>query len=443
MTLLQQLLGRSGPGPQANLSNPAVPISSGAIVELFRPGGSSYSGRPVSPEVALTSSAVWQAVNLISDTCGGLPLHAYRKTGGSRAALTAPQPAAVLLDNPHPDMTPLQLWGLGFGSMCLYGNAYYLKLRNQLGVITELWWINPSRVKAYRLDEGPDAGQKRYILDGNEEQPHSDKTILHVPGFGYDGTTGVSPIRAARHAIGLGLDAEQFGGMLYANGALASGILQTDQRIEQDEAVRLKAMWKAQGTGLDSAHDVRIIGSGASYQQLTINPEDAQFLETREFQITDIARWFGIPPHMLMQTDKATSWGTGIETQNIAMITYTFSRYTSRFEQGLTKHVLSPAAVYAKFSYSGLLRGDSKSRSAFYREMWGIGAFSTNDIRAYEDLDDVEGGDVRYVPMNMMELGKEPAPVVQPAAPAPPAEETEPEPEPAEETESESETADA
>ena len=398
--------------PRASLENPLVPISSSAVVELF--GGSEYGSRNVSPEKSLHISAVWRSVNLISTTSACLPIHAYkndqndvrRRAGGS---------AATLIENPHPDMTPLELWELVYGSLCLWGNAYLLKLYNRGGELAELWWINPSRVKATRLDNG----EKRYVLDGNTDQPYSDRLMLHIPGFGYDGICGVSPIRAAREGLSLALAAEEFGGRFFNSGALASGILQTEQRIEQEDARRLKALWKEGGSGLDSAHDIRVMGSGAKFQQLTIPNEDAQFLQTREFQVTDVARWFGIPPHMLAQTDKSTSWGTGIEVQNIGFIQYSLMGYLRRVEQRLTK-VIGPGTVYAKYALEGLLRGDSKARAEFYTRMWQLGVFSTNDIRRLEELEPVDGGDVRYVPMNYAPLGApQPDPAPGPADPAP------------------------
>lgn len=416
--------------PRAGLENPQVPISSDAIISLIGGQSSSTSGKSVTPASALTMSAVWRAVNLISTTCGGLPMHAYKPGPGNIRVQVNDGPAARLLRMPHPDLTQLELWELVYGSLCLWGNAYLLKLRNQLGVITELWWINPCRVKVYRTD----AGEKRYVVDGNEEQPYSDAKMLHIPGFGYDGTSGVSPITAAREGIGLGLAAEEFGSKFFGSGSLASGLLTTEQKIDQDQAVRLKELWKQGGSGLDSAHDIRVIGSGASFQQLTIAPDDAQFLQTREFQITEVARWFGIPPHLLMQTDKATSWGTGIESQNIGLITYTLQGYIGRVEQRMTRTV-EPEDVYVKVALAGLLRGDSASRAEFYTKMWNLGAFSTDDIRQFEDLAPVDGGDIRYRPLNYAPLvgtaeeetnpdpvegdpGSEPAPVEADANPA-------------------------
>ncbi len=350
-----------------------------------------FTGRPVTEKSALGQSAVWQAVNLISGTCAGLPLHAYSKKGSSRQPLSSGR-AAALLDNPHPDLTPYELWELVYGSLCLHGNAYLMKLHNQAGALAELWWINPNRVKAGRADDGT---KKMYVLDGNTDPRaiRSDKTILHIPGFGYDGTVGCSPIRMARQAIALGMAAEEFGGTFFGNGSLATGMLQTEQRLDQAEATRLKALWKMGAhEGLDGAHDIRVVGSGATYTQLTIAPADAQFLETREFQITDIARWYGIPPHMLMQTEKSTSWGTGIETQNRGFITYTLDRYLVRVEQRMTK-TIRPEPVYAKYTRAGLLRGDTAARGAFYRELFHLGSISPNEIRALEDWDPIEGGD--------------------------------------------------
>jgi HK97 family phage portal protein len=391
-------------GPMASLENPQVPISSANIASMFGPESGTHTGRAVTPETALCISAVWRAVNLISTTSAGLPMHAYKNSEDDDIRRRAGGAAARLIADPHPDLTPLELWELVYGSLCLYGNAYLLKLHNRVNELSELWWVNPTRVKVMRLDKGPDAGQKRYVLDGNEDQPYSDKLMLHIPGFGYDGVCGVSPIRAAREGLGLSLAAEEFGGRFYGSGSLATGILQTEQVIDQTQAERLKALWKLGGSGLDSAHDIRVIGAGAKFQQLTIAPEDAQFLETREFQVTDVARWFGIPPHLLMQTEKSTSWGTGIAAQNLAFVQYTLGGYLQRVEQRLTKAV-RPGPVYIRYALEGFLRGDPASRAAFYKAMWDFGAFSTNDIRRLEDMEPVDGGDTRYVPLNYGVLG--------------------------------------
>jgi len=275
----------------ATVESPLTPLTSESLVSLVGGAGAATAGKLVTPQTAMAISAVWRSVNLISSTCAGLPMGAYRDGPDDIRERVTTGSAADLLRNPHPDMTPLELWELVYGSLCLWGNAYLLKLRNQLGQLVELWWINPSRVRVTRTD----FGEKRYILDGNTDQPYSDAKILHIPGFGYDGTCGVSPIRAAREGLGLALAAEEFGARFFGNGALATGILQTDQFLDQDTAARLKELWRQGGSGLDTAHDIRVMGSGAKFNQLSIPNDDAQFLETREFQVTEIARWSGSP----------------------------------------------------------------------------------------------------------------------------------------------------
>jgi HK97 family phage portal protein len=299
-----------------SIENPTVPLTSTSLLEWLGPGPTT-AGVAVSETSALGMSAVWRAVTLISGVCGGMPLHAYRATDEEDVRVRMPRTsaAAQLLANPHPDMTPLELWETVYSHLCLWGNAYLRTLRNQNNQVVELWPIHPGRVKAGRESEN---GTKVYQVDGGEE-PHTDQTILHIPGFGYDGICGVSPIRFARQGIALGLAAEEYGARLFGNGSLAGGILQTEQRLEQPQADGLKARWKARATGLTNAHDIVVLDSGAKFVPLSIPPEDAQFVESRRFQIAEVCRMYGIPPHMMMETDRSTSWGSGIEQQAIGL----------------------------------------------------------------------------------------------------------------------------
>ncbi|MFG3702390.1 phage portal protein [Micromonospora sp. NPDC047620] len=385
----------------ASVESPAVPLTSTTLLELFG-GPKVAAGVAVNEQGSLGMPAVWRAVNLIAGTSASLPLHAYRYEDDIRVRVGPGSQAARLLVNPHPDMTPFELWEQVFAHLLLWGNAYLRVLRNRLGEIAELWPIHPSRVRAGRESE---TGTKVYLIDGALDAEYTDEKILHIPGFGYDGVCGVSPIRAARQGIGLALAAEQYGAQLFGSGSLASGILQTEQRLNPEQADALKARWKAKVGGLDKAHDVAVLDSGIKFQQLSIPPEDAQFIESRKFQIDEVARMFGIPPHMLMQTEKSTSWGTGIEQQVLGFVKFTLRPWLTRVEQRVTK-LLPPQPVYARYSLEGLLRGDSQQRAAFYKQMWELGAFSTNDILRLEDMPPVEGGDTRYRPLNFGELGQ-------------------------------------
>ena len=393
-----------------SVESPAVPLTSSTLLDMLG-GPKVAAGVAVTEQGSLGMPAVWRAVKLIAGTSAALPLHAYRYDDDVRVKVSSGAQAARILMSPHPDLTPFELWEQVYAHIALWGNAYLRILRNRLGQIQELWPIHPARVRAGRESE---AGKKIYEIDGDQETAWFDDQILHIPGFGYDGVCGVSPIRAARQGIGLALAAEEYGARLFGNGSLASGILQTEQRLDAGQADALKARWKAKVGGLDKAHEVAVLDSGIKFQQLSIPPEDAQFIESRKFQIDEVARMFGVPPHMLMQTEKSTSWGTGMEQQVLGWVKFDLhASWLVRVEQRVTK-LLTPQAVYARYSLEGLLRGDSQARAAFYTQLWNLGVFSTNDIRRLEDMPPVDGGDVRYRPLNMGELGQ-PDPTDAPA----------------------------
>jgi HK97 family phage portal protein len=234
----------------------------------------------VSEKSALGMPAVWRAVNLIAGSCASLPLQAYRTSGDETTPLTSGQ-AADLLASPHPDLTSFELWEQVYSHLLLWGNSYLRVLRNPLGQVAELWPLHPSRVVPGRASDG----SKVYEVDQNLNDPLTDREILHIPGFGFDGIAGISPIRLARQGIGLALAAEEYGSKLFGTGSLASGILTTEQRLDQTKADELKQRWKDKNSGLSSAHDTIVLDSGASFQRLTIPPEDAQFIESRKFQV--------------------------------------------------------------------------------------------------------------------------------------------------------------
>lgn len=396
--------------------NPVYPLTDTRLLDALGIE-KSFTGKNVTEITALGLPAVWRALQVSCNVPAALPFHAYRKTEQGR--VLAPGHPARLLDDPHPDMTPFELWQTAYFHKRAWGNAYLRKLRNRDGRIMELWPIYPNRVKVGRES---DAGRKVYAIDGGREVL-SDDEILHIPGLGYDGICGVSPIRAAREGIGMGLAAQEYGARLFGSGALATGVLQTEQRLTQKQADQLSKRWKEKrGTGLDSAHSTVVLDKGATFNRLSINPDDAQFLESRRFQVVEVCRMFGLPPFLMFETEKSTSWGTGLEQQALGWVKFDLGPELIAFEQRVTKHVLQPAAVYAKYSLEGLLRGDSKARAAFYRAMWEIGAFSTNEVRELEEQEPVEGGDVRYRPLNFGELGttNEPEQAPAPAEPARP-----------------------
>ena len=408
-----------------SLENPAVPLTSTSLLDWMGHTPNA-SGIAVNETSSLHMPAVWRAVNLIAGTAAALPLHAYKTGDEQRKIITSGQ-SADLLNFPHPDLVPFDFWELIYAHRLLWGNAYVLKLRNALGQIKELWPIHPSRVKVGRVTEqgamgdSTQIGRKIYAVDGGYDQgglTYYDDQIMHLPGFGYDGVCGISPIRMAAQGIGLGLAAEEYGARLFGSGSLATGILQTEQRLKPEQADALHRRWREKATGISRAHEAVVLDSGVKFHQLTIPPEDAQFLQSRKFQVVEIARMFGMPPHMLMEVDGSTSWGTGIEQMTLGFVIFTLQSWLIRTEQRVTQ-VLRPQNVYAKYALAGLLRGDSAARAEFYTKLWNLGVFSTNDIRRFEELAPVEGGDVRYRPLNMGILGTGDTNTVDPTNPNP------------------------
>lgn len=386
-----------------SVENPAVSLTSSTLLDWMR-GPAAASGKVVTEKNALAYSAVWRCTALISGVSASLPLHTYQ--GG-----THERTASLLLGDPHPELTPLELWRLTFVHRALWGDAFLQKVRDGGGRVRELWPITPDRVYLDRerpTDANP-SGKVFDVVDDWGVQHHlTSREVLHMPGLGYDGLRGLSVIGAARQAIGLGLAAEEYGAKLFASGNMMSGILQTEQRLNEEQATALKDRWKAKVGGLDNAHDIAVLDSGASFQQVSMPAKDSQFLESREFAVEEIARFFGVPQFLLGLTSKSTSWGTGLEQQAIAWVKFDLQpTWLAPTEQRITKELLGPG-VEARYKVEGLLRGDSRARAEFYRVLREVGAYSANDIRDLEDMPPVEGGDTYLQPLNMAPLGSDP-----------------------------------
>lgn len=388
--------------PPNRLENPGVPLKSAALLDWLG-GVRTHAGVQVSERGALAMSAVWRCTALISGVSSALPLHSYR-------AGTHDRTRSLILENPHPELTPLELWRLTYVHRCLWGNAYLQKIRNGAGQVQWLWPITPDRVQVglVRPDDLLPSGKLFQVTDDwGVTHVLTSREILHLPGLGYDGVCGVSPIRAAQQAVGLGLAAEEYGARLFGSGNLMSGILQTEQRLTPEQADQLKQRWRAKMSGLHNSHDIAVLDSGASFQPISLPARDSQFLESREFQAEEIARFFGVPQFLLGLTSKSTSWGTGLEQQAIGWIKFDLHpAWLAPTEQRITKELLG-AGVEARYKVEGLLRGDSRARAEFYKAMREIGVLNANEIRDLEDLPPIpgRGGDVYLQPLNFAPLG--------------------------------------
>jgi len=387
-----------------SIESPAVPLTSSALLEMLGTGWTTDSGVAVTEEGSLSMSAVWRATALISQLGGALPIAVYEADSGVRAT-------SQLLSNPHPDMTPYELWRVGFVHRCLWGNSYHQKIRDSGGRIRWLYPLSPWRIKVGKArkpaENNPTGKVFEFTDDAGEKVPLTPYEVLHIPGLGYDGVCGVSPVRAASQAIGLALAAEKAAAKLFGSGNLLSGLLQTEQRLTQEQAETLQERWRSKFAGVDRAYEVAVLDSGAEFSSMTMPNSDAQMLESRDFSVTELARYFGIPPYLMFQTDKSTSWGTALEQQATGFVKFDLHPgWLAPAEQRITKELL-PSDRRAKYNLEGLLRGDTQSRAEFYRVMREVGAFSANDIRELEDRTPVEGGDTYLQPLNMVPLGTE------------------------------------
>lgn len=393
---------------RASLENPSTSLSNPAawLVD-WATGGKSSAGVNVNNENALKLSPVWACVRVLSEDIGSLPLNVYKREEKGKSKASDHPVHRLLHDRPNPEMTAMAFRETITAHILTWGNGYAEIERNGAGKPVALWPITPNRVEVGRNL----AKQKVYKVkvDG-KEVVISSENILHIPGLGFDGLTGYSPIGMARQAIGLGLAAEEYGAQFFGNGSKPGGILKRaagSPNLSKEAKARLKESWEAAHQGLSNAQRVAVLEEGMEWQQIGIAPEDAQFLDTRKFQVIEIARMFRVPPHMIGALENATF--SNIESQSLEYVTRTLRPWLVRWEQNLNYDLFSESErpkFFAEHVIDGLLRGDSASRIAYYQGMFNMGAFSPNDILELENKNAVEGGDQRFVQLNLVPLDK-------------------------------------
>lgn len=387
-------------------------------------GAQSLSGENVTEQTALTYSAVWNAVSLISGTIGALPLHLMQRKDKSKRIADDLPAYRVMHDQANPYMTAMAFREAMTAHILTWGNCYAEKVRDGYGDLRELWPIAPNRVKI-RMEEG---NLFYRIRVGNEDIDLPREKILHVPGLGFDGFQGYSVIAMARKSIGLGMALETFGSLFFGNGTNPGLIVSHPNSLSATAHSNLTNSLTTAHSGLGKAHKLLLLEEGMKVEKYGIPPDDCQFLETRGFQIPEIARWFNLPPHKLKDLTKSSF--SNIESEQTSFVIDSLLPWLVRFEQNYNMQLLTASEkalsgrgrLYFKHIVEGLLRGDAASRATFYKEMFMIGAMSVNDIREKEDMDPVDGGDIHLVPLNMTSLGnagKEPVPPPSVPAPAP------------------------
>lgn len=374
--------------------------------------GPTSSGRPVTERSAMQMTAVYSCVRILAEAIAGLPLHVYRYKdgGGKEKALDHPL-YRLLHDEPNPEMTSFVFRETLMTHLLLWGNAFAQVVRNGLGEVIGLYPLQPNRMSVGR---DLDSKALYYEYQTSWDEPAGEyKTIrltpndvLHVPGLGFDGLVGYSPIAMARNAIGLAQATEDYGASFFANGAAPGGVLEHPGTIKDPSRVR--ESWQQTFGGAKNGNKVAVLEEGMKYTPISVSPEQAQFLETRKFQLNEIARIFRIPPHMIGDLEKSSF--SNIEQQSLEFVKYTLDPWVIRWEQAITKTLLSAREkqqLFVKFNVEGLLRGDYQSRMEGYAVARQNGWMSANDIRELENLDridEVEGGDLYLVNGNMLPL---------------------------------------
>jgi HK97 family phage portal protein len=369
-------------------------------------GTQSLSGETVTEQTALTYSAVWNAVSLISGTIASLPLHLMQRNGDTKRVADERRIYDVMHGRANEYMTAMAFRETMMAHILVWGNGYAEIDRNGYGEVVALWPIAPNRINPKMKD-----GKLVYDVNvGTETLTLSRDRILHVPGLGFDGFVGYSVIAMARKSIGLGMALETFGSNYFGQGTHPGVIVSHPHKLDAESHAMLKNSLTNAYSGLGKSHRLMLLENGMKLEKLGIPPNDSQFLETRQFQIPDIARWFNLPPHKLK--DLTRSSFNNIESEQISFVTDSILPWIVRLEQNYNMQLLTDfdrnftgrGRYYFKHILEGLLRGDAKSRGEFYAKMFGIGAMSVNEIREKEDMDPVTGGDIYLVPLNMTTL---------------------------------------
>lgn len=369
-------------------------------------GAQSHSGERVTVSAALRVSAVWACVRLLAETISTLPLMLYQRSPERQVAYTHPL-YPILHDNPNADMTAVTFWEAVVASMLLWGNAYILIHRvNGRAEISTLEFLLPAAVTSKRLSNGSIEYSWRDSAGALTKAGEVD--VLHIPAFTVDGLVGLSPIGYAANVLGSAISAERASGNVFRRGLMMSGTFETPNAIQEKHRTAFQERLEAYRSAMN-AGTAPLLEAGITYKSLSINPNDAQLLETRAFSIEEICRWFRVPPFMVGHSEKSTSWGTGIEQQNIGFLTYAMRPWLKRIEQAVGRKLLTPVErtkLYAEFNFEALLRADSAGRASFYSTMVQNGIYTRNEVRSKENLASMDGADELTAQVNLAPLSK-------------------------------------
>ncbi len=367
--------------------------------------GGTTSGKNVTERSAMQMTAVYSCVRILAEAVASLPLHLYRYNDkGGKEKCIDNSLYYLLHDEPNVEMTSFVFRETLMTHLLLWGNAYAQIIRNGRGEVLSLYPLMPNRISVERDDKG--VIFYKYITENYETININSTEVLHIPGLGFDGLVGYSPIAMAKNAIGMAIACEEYGATFFSNGATPGGTLEHPGTLK--DPTKLRDSWNATFGSSRNANKVAILEEGLKYNPISVPPEQAQFLETRKFQINEIARIFRVPPHMVGDLEKSSF--SNIEQQSLEFVKYTLDPWISRWEQSLVRALIPEKDrknYFIKFNLDGLLRGDYQSRMNGYAIGRQNGWMSANDIRQLENLDRIsedEGGDLYLVNGSMTKL---------------------------------------
>ncbi|MFF4424156.1 phage portal protein [Streptomyces sp. NPDC001549] len=392
------------------------------------PGVVSAAGQKVDANSALTVSAVFACVRLLSETICTLPVSTYSRRGGVRREIDSP----LWLEYPNAEpggLGRIDLLSQVVLSLLLDGNAYLAVIWDGPNIVG-LEVLDPNRIDTHTVVVD---GRRRKVFyvadyddDGNEVALgwYTTREILHIPGMMLPGEfTGVSPIAFAREPIGLAMAAQTYGAKFFANGAMPGALIEVPGAMSEEGLARAREAWRLANSGAENAHRVALLTEGAKFSKVALSPDEAQFLQTRQFQVPEIARIFGVPPHLIADATNSTSWGSGLAEQNQAFAQFSLRPWLERIEAGLTRLLYAETAdrkKFIKFGLDGIQRGAPTERMGMYSIGLQQGIYSIDEVRAWEDLEPLPdgAGEAHRVPLNLADVTADEAPA---AAPPPPA----------------------
>lgn len=377
------------------------------IMDMMVGGGpQTWSGNKVDENSSLTNPTVWTCVRVISEAYASMPQHVYRRTaGGGKEIARNHYLYPVLHDQANPELTAFNYRELAQAHLCTWGNHYSLIEWDQAQRVKALYPLPPDRIKVKR-ENATSRRTYAYRQNNGTWAPVAEEFVFHVPGLGYDGIQGYSPIAMQRQTIGAANAVAEFGARFFGNGVRSSGFLKLPTTLTKEAGERLIASFSEKYSGLTNAHRTILLEGGLDFVPNSVPPEDAQFLETKKHSRSEIAGMFRVPPHMVGDLDKATF--SNIEQQALEFVTFTMVPWLARWEAAIESALLTAqgrAAYFVESDANGLMRGDAASRAAFYGLGINAGWLKPNEARMKENLNTEAAGDVYFRPLNTSFVG--------------------------------------